>query len=132
MFFYIYYKNIIMEELKKYWWLITFIFAGISAAAIWIANIDSKTFESPKQREKHEYHVTNSLTPLQQHEKFVKDTANAGSATRARALRLKREARNDSIKTIKDSLIYDVLQRQAVQTQLQTQRLEKIERKLGN
>ena len=43
-----------MEEIKKYWFLITFIVAGIGGAAIWIANIDSKTFESPSQREKHE------------------------------------------------------------------------------
>ena len=121
-----------MEEVRKYWWLITFILAAIGAGAIWIATIDSKTFESPQQREKHETHVNQSLTPVQQLAKFVADTSNNNSAVRARAIRLKREQYNDSVKHVNDSLILDMVTRQAVQTQLQTQRLEKIERKLNN
>jgi len=121
-----------MEELKKYWFLITFIFAAIGGAAVWVASIDSKTFESPQQRVRHEIHVNESLTPVEQHAKCVADTANANHAKRTRIIRLRREKQRDSIKHFTDSLIYDMIKRQAVQTQLQTQRLEKIEKKLNN
>tara|TARA_R110000796_G_scaffold248124_3_gene374577 strand:- start:1450 stop:1815 length:366 start_codon:yes stop_codon:yes gene_type:complete len=121
-----------MEEIKKYWFLITFILAAIGVAAVWIATIDSKTFKSPEQRARHEIHVEQSLSPVEQHARFVADTANSNHAKRTRILRLKTEQYNDSVRRVKDSLIYDVISRQAVQTQLQTQRLEKIEQKLGN
>ena len=121
-----------MEEVKKHWFLICFVFGAIGGSAIWIATIDSKTFNSPEQKVRHEIHVSQSLTPFQQQLKFTADTTNANSATRARAIRLERERVNDSMKHVNDSLILDMITRQAVQTQLQTERLEMLEKKLIN
>ena len=54
-----------LDNLKKYW----FLYGFLTGAVIWIATIDSKTFDSPEQKVNHVNHVKNSLTPKQQMKK---------------------------------------------------------------
>ena len=71
-----------MEFLKKYWFLITFVVAPLGVALVWIVSIDSRTFESPEQRVKHENHINNALTPNEEYQKFVQDTMMRGAIRR--------------------------------------------------
>ena len=65
-----------MEFLKKYWFLITFVVAPLSAGLVWIVSLDSKTFSSAEEKVIIIDHVKKAPTPEQIWKKYYKDSIN--------------------------------------------------------
>ena len=103
------------EFLKEHWFIITFVAAPLMTGLVFLFSLNSRIFNSPEQKVRHEDHVNQSLTPVQQFQRFSTDTANANSAVRARAVRLERERRKDSVNAIQDSIMLDYVQKNAEQ-----------------
>ena len=110
-----------MENIKKYW----FLYTPILALIIWGVSINSRLFNSPEQKVKHEIHIDNSLSPEQQQRKYILDSIDKASAIKSRAERLKLQRKKDSAEFVKDSLFIDQVKRQTVQ-------IEQIKAKLDN
>ena len=110
-----------LDNLKKYW----FLYGICLTAVIWVATIDSKTFDSPEQKVEHINHVKNSLTPVQQQRKYLLDSVDKTSAIKTRAARLELQRKKDSSDLVKDSLFIDQVKRQTVQ-------IEQIKERLNN
>lgn len=117
-----------LENIKKYWFLI----ALLGGAAVWIATIDSKTFDSPEQKVKHVIHVNESLTPEQQLRAYIMDSLNKDSAIKTRAERLRNEIKRDSIRAINDSIANDKIDRSAVQMQQTKEVVENLIKQIKN
>lgn len=72
-----------IEHIKGFW----LVYGLLAAASVWLATIDSKTFETPEQRVEHEYHIQNALTPKDQWRKFLRDSMDKENAKKSRARR---------------------------------------------
>lgn len=110
-----------LDNLKKYW----FLYGVLGGAAVWIATINSKTFDSAEQKVEHTIHVKTSLNPEQQQRKYILDSIDKASAIKTRAERLELQRKKDSAELVKDSLFIDQVKRQTVQ-------IEQIKAKLDN
>ena len=55
-----------IDFLKKYWFLITFVVTPLGVAIVWVVSIDSRTFSSTEQKVEHVNHVKDALSPIQQ------------------------------------------------------------------
>ena len=109
-----------IENIKKYW----FLYGFLAGAVIWIATIDSRTFDSPEQKVEHKNHVKNSLTPVQQEAARLIDSFNNQHAIQTRQRRYEDNKIKDSLRTINDSLFLDMVKRQTVQIEQIKERLE--------
>ena len=74
-----------MKGLKEYWFLYLFSFSCIGGGSVWIATINSKTFDSTEQKVIHDYHVKNALTPEQQQKAYLLDSMNKTTAIEFRS-----------------------------------------------
>ncbi len=110
-----------IEHLKGFW----FVYGIIAGAAVWIANIDSKTFDSAEQKVEHKTHVEQSLTPLQQQSKYLRDSMNTVHAMTERAKRTKMQRKSDSVHRLRDSLVFDMVERQTIQIEQVKEQLKK-------
>jgi hypothetical protein len=63
-----------MKTIKDYWAQITFLLAGLGVAVVWIAEIDSKTFENPEQKVIVTTYVKNAPSPKDIWRKYYADS----------------------------------------------------------
>lgn len=112
----------LVEHLKGFW----FVYGIIAGAAVWIANIDSKTFDSPEQKVEHKTHVEQALSPLQQQRKYLRDSMNTVHAMQERAKRTAMQRKSDSIHRVRDSLVFDMVERQTIQVEQVKEEIKKL------
>lgn len=116
-----------MKGLKEYWLLYLFGFSAIGAAAIWIATINSKTFDSPEQK----VTVVKAVEAMPTEAERAVELANSAHAIEIRQFRYDDNKRNDSLNKIyerkKDSLFLDMVKRQTVQIEQMKDKIDRIE-----
>lgn len=114
-----------LDNLKKYW----FLYAVLSTAAIWIATINSKTFDSPEQKVTVVSAVEAMPTAAERAAERATAKANDEHAIIIRQMRYDDNKRNDSIDKIyehkKDSLVLDQISRQTVQIEQLRQEIKR-------
>ena len=100
-----------LENIKKYW----FLYGVLTGAAIWIATINSKTFDSPEQKVEITNHVELAPTPEQQQRKLILDSINNVHAIKSRNKRdslllemTKRVKIIDSINLLNAEQVYQI------------------------
>lgn len=74
---------IILDKVKKYWFLYTL----LGGAAVWLATINSKTFDSAEQKVNHITFIKNSLSPFQQQIRHFRDSIDKESRVKSRRFR---------------------------------------------
>lgn len=111
-----------IDNLKKYWWLYTV----LSGAALWLATIDSKTFDSAEQKVEVTKFVEESPGAKEQWEKHLRDSMNTVHAMKERVKRTRQQFVSDSIHRHRDSLTFDMIQRQTIQLEQVKEELKKI------
>ena len=112
----------LLDNIKKYW----FLYGVLSGAVIWIATINSKTFDSPEQKVEVVNFVEHAPSPEQQQRKLILDSVNTAHAITERAKRTEMLRKSDSIKNVRDSLTLDRIERLAVQMQLMKDEVKEI------
>jgi ribosomal protein L24 len=114
-----------MDIIKK--WLIVFALALITTGSVWIANIDSKTFDSPEQK----VTVIKAVETMPTEAEKAVGVANAAHAIEIRQLRYIDAKKNDSLDRVyehrKDSLVLDQIKRQTVQIEQMKSKLDNIQ-----
>lgn len=111
-----------IESLKKYWFLLV----ALSGGAVWIATINSKTFDSPEQK----VAVVKAVESMPTEAHRAVELANEAHAIEIRQLRYEDSKRRDSINDLnlrrKDSLFFDKIDRQTVQIEQLKEEFKKI------
>lgn len=115
-----------MKFLKENWFLISFVVVPLLTGLVFLLSLNSRIHDSPEHKVEIDNHVKNSLTPTQQLTKFFMDSLDKDSAIKKRALTLK----NDSIDRVKDakkdSIVLDIIQRNADQFYQMKQSIDSI------
>lgn len=113
-----------MDTVKK--WIIGFALALIGTASVWIANIDSKTFDSPEQK----VTVVKAVETMPSEADNAVAAANDAHAVEIRQLRYEDQKRKDSIEVAyrrhQDSITLDYIKRQTVQIEQMKEEMQKI------
>lgn len=113
------------EFIKKYVYHMLMII--LTAGAVWLATIDSKTFDSPEQKVK----VVNAVETMPSEADRAVEIANDAHAIEIRQLRYEDNKRRDSIKDVEkkkhDSLTIDAFKRFTVQIEQIEAKLDSIE-----
>lgn len=104
-----------MKFLREYWFLISFVVAPLLTGLVFLFSLSGRIHDSPKHKMEIDNHVKYSLTPTQQLTKFFMDSLDKDSAIRTRAKRLINQNKKDSISAIKDSIVLDIIMRNADQ-----------------
>jgi len=100
-----------LDNLKKYW----FLYGVVIGFATWLITINSRIFDSPEQKVKHETHVNNAISPIQQQRAYLMDSLDKDSAIKKRALTLERDSLERARTRKNDSIILDYIQKNADQ-----------------
>jgi len=100
-----------LENIKKYW----FLYGVLAGAAVWIATINSKTFDSPEQKVEVTKFVEFAPTPEQQQRAIILDSINNAHAIKSRSKRdsllremVKRVKQIDSINVLNADQVYQI------------------------
>lgn len=104
-----------IEFLKKYWFLITFVVGPLLTAIYFLFSLSGRIYDSPLEKIEHQRHVKEAVSPAQQQISRHMDSLNNASAIKTRATRLKRQYSRDSTQAIHDSIMLDYVQKNADQ-----------------
>ena len=104
-----------METIKKYWAQITFLLSLLGAAVVWVANIDTRTFDSAEQKVEHDTYIKNAPSPKDQWRKYYRDSMDNVNAEKSRRKRdsmyevlIKRMDYNDSIQLLNADQMFQI------------------------
>lgn len=100
-----------MNTLKKWWWLIV----PLAILSAYLYSIKDRIFETPEQRTLMIKDWKDSPTPEQKQKAFLLDSLNNTHAIIIRQKRYDDTKKNDSIRNVKDSLVLDIILRNADQ-----------------
>lgn len=113
------------EFLKKYVYHVLTIL--LVAGSVWIATINSKTFDSPEQKVNVVKVVETMPGPDEQWKTYYQDSVNKASTIKERKERTKIMRKSDSVRRMHDSLFLDMVKRQTVQIEQMKTVLDNIE-----
>lgn len=113
-----------MENIKKYW----FLYTPILALIIWGVSINSRLFNSPEQKVRHETYIENAPSTKDLVGKHIRDSINTVHAMQIRQQRYEDNKIKDSIRAVNDSLFLDMVTRQTVQIEQVKEEVQKIKR----
>lgn len=63
-----------MKFVKEYWFIIAFIATPVATGLVWIVSLDSRLFDSPEQKVKHEIHVNTAPSLIEQKTRSIFDS----------------------------------------------------------
>lgn len=111
-----------MKALKQYWFLLV----PLAGLAVWLITINTRIFDSAEQKVEVVKYVEDSPSPEQRQRAILIDSINDAHAIQTRQKRYEDGVRNDSIRALKDSLIFDIIQRNADQFYQMKQSIDSI------
>lgn len=101
--------------LKQYWFLVGALSTGLCTAVGWVIGANGRMFSSPEEKVRIVTKVDEGLTPEQVQRAYFMDSLEKASAIKAREKRLKTDLTRDSIRGVQDSIMMDLVQKNAIQ-----------------